>query len=616
MSTIIHEDPREGRRKSSTSKSENTQLHTIIFFPIDYDDPNNVSITNIEMADNCLRTGPHKHMVRKPELEQTPLAITEMPDYFQGPHFDRVKRRLRSIYFHNNRKFENKVYIDEGSDSYAAEEEQGDSEGVLLYPSREEVALDSAKIYDLVAFDALAKKDGLWRPRWHQCDLSSTISGRKQCPFDNDEYRDVWHGKSQILKRGHSSCTSKVETVFWNKKSGEPACYTKLQEIHKKHKNDDLREINSEEWPGEYVESLQKWGELRVFIAMQDHKDKHGKTIRKPYVVDIIKTHFTTEAESKKFQERHGPPIKEDEKTRKRKGYGRDYRAKEVTKAYLERWLKARKMWAKELSKRKKEDWINALEDDDRRRLARGDSADRPNHKHEPKGGSASQSNPREKPDDDFPKLTDEGPIVRCTYFSYRMYVSRLNLDSTEVFKSYDRINVPAIKRFALSQYRRFYRRYPKHFESLSVGARIDIGVGPKQSLFINEVTRWWFASWFDGFEDIGSQGTIAQAFADSFSQVYRVHPHEPNEPVPESSDDEDDYDDDGERKKLTTLYKQKQEKTVPRERRKPTASGGGGAGKDGGANGKSHGKRPPVDDDNEDDVQRTAPKKNRKSLG
>ncbi|KAL1605242.1 hypothetical protein SLS60_004786 [Paraconiothyrium brasiliense] len=798
MSTAVREDPREGRRESSTSIPKNTQLHTVIFFPIDYDDPGNQSIKDVQMAENSLSTGPRKHMVRRPELEQTPLTFAEMPDYFQDPHFERVKRRLRAIYFHDRRKVDRKYYIDEGSDTYAAEEEQGEGqdahrflhqmtvfmkkleekgfrtiyarnlpsalrharrlkqiidpesplqhiqattpnappktgtsepsvwtpttagkpvpdekvmlltyrmigsrihmdsraydahvgESVLLYPSREEVALDSAKIYDLNAFDALAKKDGLWRPRWHRCDLSSTMSGRKECPFDNDVDRDMWHGRTQILKRGHSSCTSKVDTVDWNK-SLEPACYTCLQKFYKAHKDADLREINTEMWPGvlpkraenhilhnshfynyihqEHVESLQKWGELRVFIAMEDEKDdtgvsmkdKHGKTIRKPYVVDIIKTYFAP-VEKEDDQDAKKQAARE-QVARERKGYERDYRAKGVTKAILTGFVQARKIWSKELSKAKKEGLITALEEDDRRRHRaeqekreqhgselegqsavddehdmsgetlggddpiaksqpdlesgpRGNSKDRPNHKHAPEDGSASRSNAGIEPVGDFSRMPDEGPIVRCTYFSDKMHVSRLNLESNAGFESYDKINVPVIKKFALSQYRRLYRRYPEHFESLSVGARIDIGVGPKQSLFINEVTRWWFASWFDGFEDIRLQGKIAQAFADSFSQVYRVHPREPNESIPESGDDDDDYDDDGERDKFTTLYKQKQERLEPRERKNTTASGGDGGSQDNGANGKSHGKRP-ADDENEDDVQGAAAEKNPKFL-
>jgi hypothetical protein len=319
----VQEDPRGEaspypsliQRPSSTSEPERTPLHTIIFLPIDYDDPHNMSVTYVEMADNSLSTKPHKDMRRVPSLPPGApklIAKEDLPGYFRDEHFQRVQKRLRTIYFkpRNNAM----KHFDEYADTYAAVEKgkkdedpqlflhqmpvfmemlkeknfrtiyarnlqsalrharrlkdrldptsplpykdpktpktaasetfsQGpwsareppeqkvmllayravgsrihmdsrayDShtgESVLLYPSRYEVAADSAKVHDLRAFDAIAKKYGQWRPRWHLCDLSE----RTDCPFEAQDLRDVYYNKVQILKRGHSSCTNHCTRV-------------------------------------------------------------------------------------------------------------------------------------------------------------------------------------------------------------------------------------------------------------------------------------------------------------------------------------------------------------------------------------------------------------------
>jgi hypothetical protein len=433
------------QRALSTSEPERPLLHTVIFFPIDYDDPHNQSLTYVEMADNSLSTQPHKDMRREPALPPgEPQSITkeDLPSYFRDEHFQRVQTRLRTIYLvqrKNSRK-----NFDEYSDTYAAIGEgkkneepplflhqmpvfmemlkqknfrtiyarnlqsalrharrlkgkldptspllykdaktpktagsdsfsQGpwssreppehkvmlltyravgsrihmDSrtydahtgEGVILYPSREEVAADGAKVHDLRAFDVIAKKYDQWRPSWHLCDLSE----RTQCPFEAEDLRDVYYNKTQCLKRGHSSCTNHFTRVEWAEYQ-EPACYRALQDFHRAHKDEDLirgriprdgsaaGEKLDRDRPGvrpkrlenyilhnshffnyihqQFVESLGSWGELRVFVAMKYDKDKRGH----PEVVDIIRTRFNTHIKHEAGE-----------------GYGVDYDEKNVT---------------------------------------------------------------------------------------------------------------------------------------------------------------------------------------------------------------------------------------------------------------------------------------------
>ncbi|KAF2448263.1 hypothetical protein P171DRAFT_209673 [Karstenula rhodostoma CBS 690.94] len=733
------EDPREpappfnvnGRRKSSTAEPGKIQLHTIIFFPVDYDDPHNMSITQVGMADNSLSTKPHTDMHREPPLapnDKRSFTDEELPGYFRDPHFQRVQTRLRSIYF-TPRHPTRTTHWDEESDTYAAigqgkpqkkgardEEPQKflhqmpvfmdmlreknfrtiyarnlqsalrharrlknrldpttplpykdprtlqtprtagsdtlseglwtardppeqkvmlltyravgsrihmDSraydahidESVLLYPSREEVALDSAKVPDLRAFDVVAKKYDQWRPHWHRCDLS----GRTPCDFEARGLRDVYDGKTQILKRSHSSCTRHLLTVEWRLPYTEPACYGALHDFNKDLKEEDVENVKApattgrlkaveerveRQRPGvlpkrmenyalhnshffnyvhqEYVESLQKWGELRVFVAMRYDADG---TNGKPEVVDIILTHFNTEPDADKVDE----AIRQDNDPESAKGYGKDYRRKSQTKPILQGYCRARGLPVNGLKK----DLQNRLVAHDAQRAQEPESASEASEFGAPEpdgddeheldgatlvggGGGDADAGPATQP--------DEIPLIRCKYSSHNMNVTRLNLASTQGFTEYPRVTIPAIKRFALAQYLRLHKRFPTQFESLNVGARLDIGVGPKQVLFLNEVTRWWFASWFGGFEDVGRQDVVARAFAESFAHVYRVDPPGEGEGDEESADDEDDFDEDG-FEDSAVLYKVKKGGTEGKRPRVGRVVGDGG-GDDGGGNG------------------------------
>lgn len=700
-----------GRHRSSVTEPGKTQLHTIIFFPVDYDDPDNQSIAEVHHGDNSLSTGPHKDMIREPAADQRPLTGADRPGYFQDAHFHRVQRRLRSIYFvrgnggergSRHEDDDDPDAFNERGDTYATEQGEqrflhqmpvfmemlrersfrtiyarnlqsalrharrlkelldpshspleyrndpktpktpkslrSDSiaqaplsphtvpeqkvmilayrmigsrihmdtraydahtgESVVLYPSREEVGLDNAKVPDLRAFDAIAKKYGHWPPRWHRCDLS----GNTPCEFDNETYRTVYEGKPQILKRGHSSCSSKVSTIPWNHYR-EPACRRALQDFSRMLKDEDLHPDNYDfknlrgidaKWPGllqkkaenhilhnsrffnyihqEYVGTLKDWGELRVFIAMKYVTDANGTKKGQPEVVDIIRTHFNTEKEKKEINRTRKAGKRTGGGNDKSKGYGVDYEARGVTRDKLRGYCRARGLSA--------DGWkaalITRLQDNDTQR-------EQEVHAKEP--APEDEGAARDDPHlEGSAMLNEDIPIIRCTYQSNNMNVSRLNLDSTQAFDNFPKITVSRIENFALSQYTALHKRYPKQFESFNVGARIDIGIGPKQSLFINEVTRWWFASWFSGFEDLGRQHTVAQAFADSFAEVFRADEPASDEDDPESGDDEDDYDDDMYRHSAMLYKKKKQpkknqgtKKASKRPQRRPGCAGNGG---------------------------------------
>ncbi|KAK7181770.1 hypothetical protein PSPO01_12220 [Paraphaeosphaeria sporulosa] len=785
------------RRRSSTTAQTETLLHTIIFFPVDYDDPGNESIANVEKADDSISTGPHKHMIRRPALEQASLSFHEMPKYFQDEHFGRVQRRLRSIYFSELAPIDRKHYYAEDSDSYAAQEKEGENithrflhqmplfmhmlqekgfrtvyarnlesaqrharrlkneinqgesptyrqpktpatppatatsnsftlspttprklpdpklpevmlltyrvgtrihldsraydahvgEHVLLYPSRDEISLDNAKIYDLQAFDAVAQKDDSWRPAWHQCNLKSVTAAEKECLFEEEKYKGLWQGKTQILKRGHSWGMHMVESVPWKGSFQEPACYRTLQEFHKKLKDADLLNIHLEKHPGklaqkaenhilhhsrffnyihqEYVDSLGTWGELRVFIRMKKVKDAKGNERRVPKVVDIIKTHFNDRVAKDRFQKRFGPPKPQTQKRKAnlqpgaRPGSGQRAPEKGGTnapnqegdryasmfKSQLKRTIRQRKLGMKpsEYKNKNKSGLIKILRDSDA-----GDGAEQEGveqagsdlegetaveDEHDTSGDTVLEADaddgdeldPGDGPDEDFFELPDEGPIVRCTYYTYKMNVSRLNLESKDPFRTYPKINISAIKRFAISQYRRLLSRYPKQFESLNVGARLDLGISSKQELFINEVTRWWFASWFGGLEDVEIQDRVARGFAESFAEAYKPDRKANGESDHESDDDEDDFDDD--RYEATAmLYKLKKGKEEHSDRQTYGVGGdeganggghGGGSGADKGPGGGQDGEGGQGDETNPDDQgdngKRPNPTKNSK---
>ena len=681
-----------GEVKDSGAKEADVQiakLHTVIFFPIDYDDPNNFSITAEGHADTAIMTVPHKDMLREPLLHQEPLREDDddYPEWFEDLHFERVQKRLCFPYFENT-KIPGIEYV-EKTDAYVAEKdgikflhqfavfmnmlqqngfriiyarnlqsalrhakrvnelispsspmdnwpktpnttksakyEEGPSpasgvktrkgkydvmlitwralggrihmdsrlydahlgENVLFQPTREEVGWDNAKIHDIKAFEAIAKKAQQWRPLSHVCELRK---GRT-CPWEsNDRHKRVYEGKRQVLKRSHSSCTQHVVSRSWDGAYKAPICLRVLDEENRILKKKDLwkvskqeddingpnKELKSETHPGalpkraeefilhnshfynyihqEYVESLALWGELRVFVAMKAKKGK-GNTAVEPQVIDVIKTKFNPEKPKKKA-------VPEYSRKDRKAGYHLTTFI-DKTKQQLIAFLKERDLLTTELKKAKNQKLMDILLADNRNRIPAKDRNDPDGSTlvydaDDPDGTAPDEEtlvnledgdpdkNPENDPEDDPHSDDPTVSIVRCTYKTEKMNVSRLNMDSTLGFRKYPSVTIPVIKNFALSQYRRLLRRYPEHFESLNIGARIDIGIGPKQALFINEVTRWWYASWFGGFEDVHRQGHVAQAFADSFALRYgHGPPRDDDSEAPESTDDEDDYDTD-----------------------------------------------------------------------
>lgn len=405
-------------------------------------------------------------------------------------------------------------------------------EKVVMYPSEAEVGWDNQKVHDLGAFDAI-KREGAWRPSWHACHPRENPDG---CELPGDMAKEP----VQLLKRSHSCCTRSVKRVEWDEYK-QPACLGALSDWRGEEKREDLPEqqkriartelnVLAQKAQNyilhdshfykyihqEFVESLYRWGEIRVFVATRWAKSTKGKKVRAPYVVDMIKTTFPRDKE--------------------KKGREEDPRWARETKDLLK---KKKAALVQELQKRDPGAVIKGLTKDGlTKRIieiakAAAAPADEDDEEGEAEDGVAADS-----------------PIVRCTYSSPHMAVSRLNLASTAGFRDYPSITCPVIEKFALAQYRRLWRRFPATFGSLDVGARIDLGVAPDgKGLFINEVTRWWFASWFSGYEDVQLQTRVAEGFAKSFAEIYT--PDYPagtrtGEEAEESEDAESD-DDDGE---------------------------------------------------------------------
>ncbi|KAF1968460.1 hypothetical protein BU23DRAFT_656000 [Bimuria novae-zelandiae CBS 107.79] len=174
-------------------------------------------------------------------------------------------------------------------------------ENVLIYPTHEEAAWDYPKIYDLHAFDALAKKAEQWRPRWHMCEIERKVPvgslKKKQtpkeiaCPLP----AEVYNKKKQVLKRGHSAYSDLVTVLDWQ--------FIELQESLAQHYKNSSPDKNAKRMENrflhssrfyhhihqEYVESLEEFGEIGIFVAIRPKQDG----TREPYVVDMIKTRFT-----------------------------------------------------------------------------------------------------------------------------------------------------------------------------------------------------------------------------------------------------------------------------------------------------------------------------------
>ncbi|KAF1968461.1 hypothetical protein BU23DRAFT_572360 [Bimuria novae-zelandiae CBS 107.79] len=424
-------------------------------------------------------------------------------------------------------------------------------ENVLLYPSQWEVGWDNPKVHDLLAFDAIdEKRKGAWRPAWHSCD-----PWKKECEMPEDTWREQY----QLLKRGHSSCANTVERFDW-KDHQEPVCQTALRLWREEHIKEDLVKEKRKETRGEdelammaedyilhesrfykyihqeYIESLYSWGELRVFVATKWDKGLRGEEqVRVPYVVDIIKTTFTHTSQ-------------------KREKRAKELKATKVTE--LKELLKS--LGENEKLGAKRPELLKRLLDAEARQAAKNFDND-PDHASDP-------NDPRT-------------PIIRCTYKTDNMLVSRLDPNSEKGFDDFPDITYAAIANFALAQYRRLYRRFPNTFSSLEVGARIDLGIAPNgKTLFINEVTRWWFASWFSAYEDMPFQSRVTKAFAKSFAEVYKPEPRDYITPArQEEIDSDNDRDDDDD------------EDRPDKQKRKPKPS-------DTTAGGKNTGKRPPPD--------------------
>lgn len=612
-----------GPGSKSQVQFKKVALHSIVFFPIDYDDPASHAFPLASGAhvDSALSTGLPTFLIRNPPVSpgyQPYFARDQLPSYFQKPIFDRVERRLRYTYLegdgnkvvkpsyanrdaqtggsvkilhqwavffellreepHNFKSiYAGNLYtalrhakrltgeiarqnpkspsltktpisattttssldpyknhqspVSPGGskkkkDGYYQERvmlfnyrESSNvlgiaranlalmHEDVLVYPSLSELGWESAKTYDILALEAInEKRPNTWRPKSHVCDLTNDPENYV-CDL-KENHQDRYQGKDQMLKRSHSSCAEHVRYYGWQEWKNEGRCWGAVQKWREKLAkldvilNVDIREPESPNTSRgdtgiphiekrfavtdnvdfgleasrfysyiheEFVPCFSQWGELRVFIATRYIQDKNGVDTdeREPYVVEIIKTRFwNLDKEKKKF--------KKDLKT--------------------------------ELERRKSEAVPGAVpfSEDDDVIVVENENVE----------GSNSTGNGANV------------PLIRCTYSNENLTVTRYNLDSLEHFeKPYDKFNLPAVKKYALAQFRRLLRRFPRNFKSFDVGTRMDIGIGgPKDtctSLFINEVTRWWWASWFCSYDDLNRQADVPRAFAKSFAEVY-----------------------------------------------------------------------------------------------
>ena len=614
-SSVAHQRTsiQEQQRNEIDDEKLTKPLHTVILFPIDYDHPGQVTIALPQHADDVLCSRPHPQVLREPRLNDNgtrTFTQAELPSYFNKNNFQRIQKDLehdmkdfaRSNYYsdttqegggstrylHHLAVFMEKLKdrgfniryakdlqtafrltremnhkIQPRSSPYIAKtpktpktptsEESIVSpkkpkkvpssivmliaaprsaprilmdarvydthihENVLIMPTHSESRWDYPKIYDLQAFDDIAKKDQSWRPRWHMCDIApkfewdlaetkkKVVWPRTPCPFPPE----IYTGKRQVLKRGHSCCGYTVATYEWElepkgpakkRKAGKkddkiyadgPACHKTLDLFREFLEMDDrapvkgnpeLNKVKAENTflhssrfyhyiHQEYVDSLRSFGEFRVFVATRWINANDEAAGREPYVVDIIRTYFPSDTE--------------------------------------------------------KEEHINKLE------------------------GTVELAGEEAFPEDG---------IERCRYLTRNMWVSRLRRpeakENSPHYEGRPRLTWRYIEKFALSQYRRLHRTFPEHFKSLNVGTRVDVGIGPKDSLFINEITRWWFASWFAGYEDLELQDTVCEAFAKSFSEVFHPAPldNEDGGDDEDGNEDDDDGDEGGDEEILREL--------------------------------------------------------------
>jgi hypothetical protein len=105
---------------------------------------------------------------------------------------------------------------------------------------------------------------------------------------------------------------------------------------------------------------------------------------------------------------------------------------------------------------------------------------------------------------------------------------SSSSLSSTpKLFAKYPHITIAEVTNYALKTYRALQALKSPGYQTLEVGARLDIGIAPgKRGLFVNEITRWHSADFFSSFMDEGKQGQgkqddVCAAYAQAFAECY-----------------------------------------------------------------------------------------------
>lgn len=100
-------------------------------------------------------------------------------------------------------------------------------------------------------------------------------------------------------------------------------------------------------------------------------------------------------------------------------------------------------------------------------------------------------------------------------------YLFQEVIDKRDALVNAPECTAAALEDFALTTYRALLSRHLPGLESLKVGARLDIGIAPdNKTFFVNEITRWYDADYFQKPTLGPPQDSICKAFAGAFNAV------------------------------------------------------------------------------------------------
>jgi hypothetical protein len=333
----------------------------------------------------------------------------------------------------------------------------------ILYPTRDEIIWEQGKIYDLQLLDKIARKTGAWRPRTcYRTGVACELANR------NDT----------VFKRSHSCAGGHVKFVDRAKHKESPCrdlagvmdatmiTKTNTAELDKTYGIDYARWIHQE-----YLPSLIDC-EIRVFIATRPKKNsKKEENLREPYVVLMVNSCFIDREENS------------DKETTKKT----DIRKRRANKT---RTNKPEHNW----NRRPRSAKTNAA-----RSIQRQLQSD------ELEEEEAFEEEVEQKVEEE-----DEG----------LMAFEAVVVTEDSRWDQHPCLRRQHFETYALSMYHTLLESNNKGFDSLKVGVRLDIGVAPNgESLFVNEITRWYQADHFSFI--LGTGDRVARAWATSFAEIY-----------------------------------------------------------------------------------------------